>query len=75
MYITRGECYPVPEGLCGKEKNIVVIDNCNLHIFQSNINFVISASLPFCKPVKIKKYAKFDPNIPCGSRVMSIFTN
>ena len=25
--------------------------------------------------VKINKYAKFDPNIPCGSRVMSIFTN
>ena len=25
--------------------------------------------------VKINKYAKFDPNIPCGSRVMSVFTN
>ena len=25
--------------------------------------------------VKINKFAKFDPNIPCGSRVMSIFTN
>ena len=25
--------------------------------------------------VNINKYAKFDPNILCGSRVMSIFTN
>ena len=25
--------------------------------------------------VKIDKYAKFDPNIPCSSRVMSILTN
>ena len=25
--------------------------------------------------VKINKYAKFDLNIPCGSRVMRIFTN
>ena len=25
--------------------------------------------------VKMYKYAKFDPNIPFGSRVMSIFTN
>ena len=34
---------------------------------------------PFCIPVtghvKIGKYAKFDPNIPYGSGVMSIFTN
>ena len=25
--------------------------------------------------VTINKYAKYDPNIPCGLRVMSIFTN
>ena len=25
--------------------------------------------------VKMYKYAKFDKNIPCGSRVMSVFTN
>ena len=25
--------------------------------------------------VKIYKYANFDPKIPCGSRVMSIFTS
>ena len=34
---------------------------------------------PFCilDNVKVNKYAKFDSNIPCGSRVtcMSIFTN
>ena len=24
--------------------------------------------------VKIHKYTEFEPNIPCGSRVMSIFT-
>ena len=24
--------------------------------------------------VKIHKYTKFEPNIPCGSRLMSIFT-
>ena len=35
-----------------------------------------AASLRFCIPVaeqlKINKYANFDPNTPCGSRVMSI---
>ena len=35
------------------------------------------ASSPFCTPdnVKINKYTHFDKNIPCGSRVMSVFTN
>ena len=37
------------------------------------------ALLPFCiavaDNVKIKTYAFFDPNIPYGSRVMSISTN
>ena len=27
----------------------------------------------FIKSVSIHKYTKFEPNIPCGSRVMSIF--
>ena len=31
-------------------------------------------SLELLDSVNIDKYAEFDPNIPCGSRVMSIFT-
>ena len=36
------------------------------------------ASSPFCMPLvrqSLKCINKFDPNISCGSRVMSIFTN
>ena len=74
-----------------KSLNIVVIDNFDLYIFQFNIEYVIFwqffhvsnsprslvTILHTCgwTMIDMNKYAKFDPNIPCGSRVLSIFTN
>ena len=70
--------------------NIVVIDNFALNSFQFNIDFVIFGSFlrfkcyqqprhhfayQWLDNVKINKYAKFDPTLPCGSRVLSIYTN
>ena len=70
--------------------NVVVIDNIDLHIFQFNIGFVIYGSIlrfklskqpyhwfeyQWLDNVKINKYTEFNPNIPCGLRVMIIFTD
>ena len=67
--------------------NIVVIDNFDLDILKLNIGFVIFGSflpLKFSQQPhhhflldkdKLNAYAKFDPNILCGSKVVSIFNN
>ena len=71
-----------------KALKCVIIDNFDLRILKFEIDFVILGGFLrfiFSKHprhrfaclwldiVKIYKYAKFDPNIPCGSRFMSIY--
>ena len=46
-------------------------------IFKSArvIKYYVTFAFLFVQTVKLYKQAKFDENKPCGSRVMSIFTN
>ena len=69
---------------------IAVIDNFDLHILQFDTYFVIFGSFlrfkfsqqprhrfayEWLDNVKINKYVKFDPNIPCGSKVINTLTD